>query len=33
MALTNIVGWNEDENKQTSATYGTACGASEKPAA
>lgn len=31
MALTNIAGWNEDENKQTSAACGTACGASDKP--
>lgn len=33
MALTNIAGWNEDENKQTSAACGTACGAAEKPTA
>ena len=25
MALTNIAGWNEDENKQKSAACGTAC--------
>ena len=30
MALTNIAGWNEDENKQTSAACGTACGAADK---
>lgn len=31
MALTNIAGWNENENRQMGAAYGTACGASEKP--
>ena len=31
MSLTNIAGWNEDENKQTSAACGTACGAADKP--
>lgn len=30
MALTNIAGWNKDENKQASAACGTACGASDK---
>ena len=30
MALTNIAGWNEDENKQKSAACGTACGAADK---
>ena len=33
MALSNIAGWNTDENRQTGAACGTACGASEKPAA
>ena len=33
MALTNIAGWNEDENKQTSAACGSACGAADKPTA
>ena len=33
MALTNIAGWNQDENEQTSAACGTACGAVDKPAA
>lgn len=31
MALTNIAGWNEGDNKQTSAACGTACGATDKP--
>lgn len=31
MALTNIAGWNEGENNQTSAACGTACGAADKP--
>lgn len=31
MALSNIVGWNED--KQTGTACGTACGAGDKPAA
>jgi ACGX-repeat protein len=32
MALTNIAGWNQDENERTSAACGTACGAADKSA-
>ncbi len=30
MALSNIFGWNKEEEKQTGAACGTACGASDK---
>lgn len=36
MALSNIFGWNKEDDKQKSAACGTACGAAapeEKPAA
>lgn len=33
MELTNIAGWNEDENKQTSVACGAADKPEEKPAA
>ena len=31
MALTNIYGWNSQEDKKTGAACGTACGAGDKP--
>lgn len=33
MALSNIFGWNKENEQQTGAACGTACGASDKPAA
>lgn len=30
MALSNIFGWNKEDDKQKSAACGTACGASDK---
>lgn len=33
MALSNIFGWNNEENKQTGSACGTACGAGDKKAA
>ena len=33
MALSNIFGWNKKEETKAGAACGTACGASEKPAA
>ena len=31
MALSNIAGWNKEDEKQTGTACGTACGASDKP--
>ena len=33
MALSNIADWEDDKDKQAGAACGTACGASDKPAA
>ncbi len=30
MALSNIAGWNKEDEKQTGTACGTACGASDK---